>query len=326
MEKTNIIGKLAVKRQEQELKMDSIFEIIYNQESGGILSLKNKNDKDAMNWVEGASVWGTIKGAEFVSSYESVDGQVDEFANKKLNIRAERILSEDKLIERYTFINKCQCPVSVCKGEIGIYTTFNDSYDGADICMTERCNTHIWCGGNTAWVNALKMGVSDINLGLVLTKGSIDCYSIERDLLKGSNDRGDFILHPEAFFLEAGESCTLEWELFFHNGTEDFTKKLNEYDIIIPKAEHYTVFEDEKIELSLNKKASIELDGEILAKNTDKFIYSPSRIGEHNFIIKNGENATNIRIYVSSNLNKLVENRVRYIVSNQQYHKEKDFA
>ena len=302
--------------------MDSVFEIIYNQQKGGILSLKNKNDKDNMNWVEGASVWGTIKDAEFISSRKTENSQVDEFENKKFNIRAERILTEDKLIERYTFMNKCDHPVSVCKGEIGIYTTFNDSYDASDICMTNRCNTHIWCGGNTAWVNALKMGVSHINLGLVVTKGSIDCYSVERNLDKASNDRGDFILHPSAFFLGAGESCTLEWKLFFHNGTEDFTKKLNEYDIIIPKAEHYTVFEDEKIVLSLNKKASITLDGEILAENTDEFIYSPTRIGEHNFIIKSGEKTTNIRIYVSKKLDKLVENRVRYIVSKQQYHKD----
>ena len=302
--------------------MDSVFEIIYNQNQGGILTLKNQNDKDGMNWVEGASVWGTIKGAEFVSSRKTDDGQVDEFENKKFNIRVERILSGEKLIERYTFKNKCNHPVSACKGELGIYATFNDSYDAADICMTERCNTHIWCGGNTAWVNALKMGVSDINLGLVLTKGSIDCYSVERNLKKGSNDRGDFILHPSAFTLEVGESYTLEWELFFHKGTEDFEKKLSEYDIIIPKAKHYTVFKDEKIVLNLNKKASIALDDEILAENTDKFTYSPKRTGEHNFIIKNGEKTTDIRIYVSENIDELVANRVKYIVSKQQYHKE----
>ena len=173
--------------------MNSIFEIIYNQSSGGILSLKNKNDEYSMNWVEGASVWGTIKGADFISSQQIDHGIIDEFENKKLNFRAERILLEDKLIERYTFTNKCDCPVFVTKGELGIYATFNDSYDASDICMTQRCNTHIWCGGNTAWVNALKMGVSDMNLGLVLTEGSIDCYSIERNLEKGSNDRGDFV-------------------------------------------------------------------------------------------------------------------------------------
>ena len=284
--------------------------------------LKNKNDEYGMNWVEGVSVWGTIKDAEFISSKKTENGQVDEFENKKLNIRAERILLEDKLIERYTFTNKCDCPVSVTKGEIGIYATFNDSYDASDICMTERCNTHIWCGGNTAWVNALKMGVSHINLGLVLTKGSIDCYSVERDLSKGSNDRGDFLLHPPAFMLEADESYTIEWELFFHNGTEDFTKKLSEYDVIVPKAEHYTVFKDEKIVLTLNKKASISLDGEILAENTNEFTYFPKKTGEHNFIIKNGEKTTNIRIYVSKNLAELVKKRVEYIVSNQQYHKE----
>lgn len=302
--------------------MNSIFEIIYNQSSGGILSLKNKNDEYSMNWVEGASVWGTIKGADFISSQQIDHGIIDEFENKKLNIRAERILLEDKLIERYTFTNKCDCPVFVTKGELGIYATFNDSYDASDICMTQRCNTHIWCGGNTAWVNALKMGVSDMNLGLVLTEGSIDCYSIERNLEKGSNDRGDFVLHPSAFSLEKGESHTVAWEMFFHRGTEDFDKKLHEYDIIIPKAMHYTVFKDEDIVLSFNQKVNITLDGEILAENTDKLVYAPVRTGEHNFIIKGGERTTNIRIFVSETLDTLVQRRAEYIVDNQQYHKE----
>ena len=52
--------------------------------------------------------------------------------------------------------------------------------------------------------------------------------------------------------------------MFFHRGTEDFDKKLHEYDIIIPKAMHYTVFKDEDIVLSFNQKVNITLDGEIL--------------------------------------------------------------
>ena len=150
--------------------MGNFFDVIYDNTSGGILSLRNINDADSMNWVEGNSVWGTIKGAEFVSSEIQNDKMVAIFSNKKLNIHVDRHLTADKLTERYIFTNACDFPVFIHKGEIGIYTTFNDSYDAADICMTQRCNAHIWCGGNTSWVNALKMGVSDVNLGLVLTK------------------------------------------------------------------------------------------------------------------------------------------------------------
>ena len=303
--------------------MKDIFELSYDKDTGGILSLVNKNDEYSMNWVSGNSVWGSVKDAELTHFSLTEKGMKSELLHKKFRISVERSLKEDKFSESYTFTNTSGYPVFAKKGEIGIYATFNDSYDGADICMSERCNTHIWCGENTTWVNALKMGVSDINLGLVLTKGSIDCYSVERDLEKVSNDRGDFILHPAAFSLEPGESYTVEWELFFHKGTEDFTKKLYEYDIIIPKAKHYTVFESEEIELFINKASKIILDGEILAENAKEFLYAPERLGEHTFVIECENKRTSIKIYVSPDIDKLVKQRVYYIAQNQQYHNSK---
>jgi hypothetical protein len=303
--------------------MDKIFEIMYDERSGGISLLKNKNDEFSMNWVEGSAVWGTVKDSVIEFFEVTKTGMKAEFSHKKFKITVERSLVDNKLKESYTFTNKYSYPVFAGKGEVGIYTTFNDSYDSADICMTNRCNTHIWCGENTAWVNALKMGVSDINLGLVLTKGSIDCYSIERDIEKVSNDRGDFILHPSAFSLEPDESYTLEWELFFHTGADDFDKKLSEYKIIIPKAKHYTVFESENIDISINTASKIMLDNEIIAENVKELSYKPNRLGEHNFIIESNDKRTNIRIYVSSDIDKLVKQRVHYIAENQQYHNRK---
>ena len=298
--------------------MDNIFEIVYDEHSGGISSLINKNDGFLMNWVEGSAVWGTVKDSKLKFFELTKTGMRAEFSHSKFKISVERIIKDNKLIESYTFINESESTVSVSRGEIGIYTTFNDSYDSADICMTNRCNTHIWCGGNTAWINALKMGVSDINMGLVLTKGSIDCYSVERDLEKASNDRGDFILHAGEFSLKPKESYTIEWELFFHKGTDNFVEILGKYDIISPKAKHYTVFENEEIELFINKKSKITLDNEIIADCAKDIVYKPKRTGEHTFFIENGGKRTFIRIYVSPKLDELVRKRVHYISENQQ--------
>ena len=298
--------------------MDNIFEIIYNEHSGGISSLINKNDGYLMNWVEGSAVWGTVKDSRLEFFELTETGMRAELLHSKFKISVTRSLKDNKLKESYTFINKSEDTVSASKGEIGIYTTFNDSYDSADICMTNRCNTHIWCGGNTAWINALKMGVSDINMGLVLTKGSIDCYSVQRDLEKASNDRGDFILHPDAFSLKPEESYTVEWDLFFHKGTDNFNEILEKYDIIIPKAKHYTVFEDEEIEIFINKDSKVILDSEIIADGAKKISYKPKRLGEHTFFIESGDKRTYIGTYVSPKLDELVRKRVYYIAENQQ--------
>jgi hypothetical protein len=63
-------------------------------------------------------------------------------------------------------------------GNFAIEVPFNDRYTFAEECMTSRCNTHIWCGHTSTYVNALKMGDSDKNLGLVVTEGSFGSYSV----------------------------------------------------------------------------------------------------------------------------------------------------
>jgi len=300
------------------VKIMSDFEIVFDKTTGGVKSLVNKNDQHNMNWVEGSAVWGTIKGAELITCSQTEVGVVAKYKNNKFDIEVARKIEDNKFVETYSFINTTNAPVFIKRGELGIYTTFNDSYDSADICMTNRCNTHIWCGENTTWVNALKMGVSNINLGLILTKGSVDCYSVERNLDKMSNDRGDFILHPSAFSLEAGKSYTIEWELFFHNGKKEFEDKLLQYDILFPTAKKYTVFENESIEISVNKEASVYLDDTLIFDKVTNFSYMPQRLGEHKFIIKDENNTTIIKIFVSKSLENLVSSRVNYIIENQQ--------
>ncbi|MGW9111914.1 hypothetical protein [Microbacterium sp. NPDC055683] len=55
---------------------------------------------------------------------------------------------------------------------------------------------HLFCGGTSSYVVALRMGGNAPHLGLVVTAGALSSYSIERDLRNISNDRGCFVLHP----------------------------------------------------------------------------------------------------------------------------------
>lgn len=300
--------------------MSKELKIEFNEENGGISSIVYKHDADEMNWVDGNSIWGTVKDFETLCVKKLSNGIYSVMSNQKLTVKVTRTVSDKKLTECYIFKNISDCPVFVKKGELGIYTTFNDSYDAADICMTNRCNTHIWCGGNTSWVNALKMGVSDINLGLVLTKGSLNTYSIERDLDKGSNDRGDFILHPSPFSLEPGEEYIIEWDIFVHSGNDEFEKILQSYDLIIPEAEHYTVFLGEEIKLKINKPVKIVLDGEVLAEKTDNFVYKPAEMKEYIFNLSCGEKETFVKIIAVPPIDELLTKRAEYIMKNQQYH------
>ena len=125
--------------------------------------------------------------------------------------------------------------------------------------MINRCNIHIWCGHNTAYINALKMGLSDNNIGLVLTKGAIDSYSILRDNGRTKDGfgcyRGQFILNTAHTELLPGEEYVIEWELFPCRNVEDFYDKIKKHPSYIGiSAEHFTVFENEKIKLEIDEK------------------------------------------------------------------------
>ena len=81
---------------------------------------------------------------------------------------------------------------------------------------------------------------------------NIEGYSVERDLEKMSNDRGDFLLHPEPFHLKPKETYIIEWVLFWHEGKQDFYQKLRNFSNYIEvKADSYTVFTEEMIQIQI---------------------------------------------------------------------------
>ena len=118
-------------------------------------------------------------------------------------------------------------------GSIGVSFPLQDRYTDSVTCGDYRCHAHIFCGENTSYIMALRMGGAAPHMGLVLTKGSLSAYSVERDLKLQSNDRGCFWLHPSAQEFAPGDTMTLEWKVFPHQGREDFREKLRAFSQVI---------------------------------------------------------------------------------------------
>ena len=146
-------------------------------------------DPSGMNWIEGKKNWGETVAPEGILTEVS-----------------RGFTADGNLQEIYTFTNSTEFPVFFQKTDIGIYTTFNDNYEEAAVCLEKRCHTHIFCGEEAAYVMALRMSGRGPHLGLKVTEGSIETYSVERELEQRSNDRGNFILHPGIGRLEPGET------------------------------------------------------------------------------------------------------------------------
>lgn len=251
-------------------------------------------DPFQMNWIEGKIPWGTVSLPE------------------GLTCRVERRFTEnDTLEETYTLENITDFEIFAPEGTVSIATPFNDSYHQADICMTQRCHTHLWCGGSQSWIMALRMGGSAPHLGFCLTEGALGSYSVQRGLKEEcvSNDRGDFLLHPEAFHLQPGEKYILRWELFWHDGKEDFQQKLiAKYGQISIEAEQYVLFEGETANVQAN-----------LPPYQTRIVTKKS--GEQSVEwLKDGGWHTKANFCVLPNPEELLRNRVRFIVEKQQHH------
>jgi hypothetical protein len=275
--------------------------------------LINQNDKYKMNWVEGNTEWGTVRVPDGI----------------KFSVKSE--MKNDTVIETYVFTNTSDKDIFTSLRDISIYTPFNDDYPDAKTCMTNRCHTHIWCGDNISYVMALRMGGEAPHLGLVLTEGSLGGYSVERDIKRGSNDRGDFILHPSPVHIAPNESYTISWTLFWHNGITDFYNKIKQYNTryIDIKAENYVVFENEKINISVTPTFNFSVKDIVITDNGKPVDYSlenrviniseSAKVGEHNFQISVHGIKTHCNILTLPVLDTLAEKRCRFIAEKQQF-------
>lgn len=302
--------------------MNNVFNVEFDELTGGLAALRCVDDKDNMNWVDSPICFGSVKDGELTDF--KCDGNRAEavYRTKNTVVHVERENCGEYYKERYVYTNSTDCDIFLIKGEAGIFASFADRYTAADICMTQRCNCHIWCGENTAYICALKMGESDVNLGLVLTEGCIDKYSIRFVGEKSSNDRGCIVMNPAYTHLAPGESMTVAWEIFEHSGMDDFYDKLKKYpNAVVVEAENYTVFHGEKIRFRINAKEKTEvfLNGEPIPVENNEVCYMPQRTGEHVFSIISGNNRTNAKFHVSVPLWKLAESRVNFIADKQQY-------
>lgn len=323
---------------------NSFFNVQINPKTGCITSLVHPFDKDRMNWCSDLDEWGKLyttlekqpsnyrhecwkNDTEFtLTKLEQRENEMTAvYNNNRYAVTVKRFFSQsDRLTERYTIKNITDVIVCINRDNFGICLPFHDIYTYADDCMRHCCNTHIWCGLNCSWVDALRMGNSDINLGLVLTKGSLISYS---QIHCKSNMRGSFILEPETVLLKSGEEYVLEWELFWHSGKNEFEKKIAEYSSYIGiKAKHFTVFEGESIEFEIiSSKGDFpvvtldEKEIEVTENNGRYFVsYMPRNNGELNFEIK----CANIRTYASFMVKipfkELLRKRLHFIADKQQ--------
>lgn len=284
-----------------------------------IRALKHPKDSYEMNWIKGKQAFGTI------------------VCERDLSVQICREYTEKQtLLERYVFRNDTDFDIYTLGTDLGIYVTLPDYYADAKTCAARCCSTHIWCGGASSYIMALRMGGAAPHLGMVLRSGSLQGYSVERMASTNgreeelSNHRGDFILHPENLHLRPGETYTLTWEWFWFENKEDFKEILKRTpDFVYVESDAYLINEGKQIAFSVS--VSSEEEGEepvvkrdgcmIPCKKTETgwdVWEEAANTGEYNYQIYWKGNASKASFLVMSELEELAEKRCNFIAKYQQ--------
>ncbi len=313
-----------------------MFKADYSRDNGGLRSLVICGDEYEMNWVEGEKTFG-VPCIQLQTQFnrfegitlESVDINGDDcravYSNRHVKVTAERRCGE-RYTEKYIITNISSNEIFFPSDRTGIDMPFNDNYEDAETCLTKKCNTHIWCGEESSYVMALRMGASELNVGMCVTKGSIGGYT-QTTPAYAKNDRGDFTLNFSPFSLLPGESYEFSHETFVFSHREDFYAKARAFESFIDVTmNHQTVFVGEKLVIKAKtrdriRKYSVSC-GDVKVRGSVLTIeYIPETAGEVRFDIEINGIKTHALIYVSPELDELIEKRIEFIVNKQQYHK-----
>lgn len=293
-------------------------------ENNQIVSLSNVHDRHKMNWVKGGKTWGTIK------------------SNKDLTVTVSRSFTDSgTLMEEYCFRNDTEFDIFTLKEDVGIYATFSDYYTDAATCMSQCCNTHLWCGGAGSYIMALRMGGEAPHLGMILREGGLQGYAVERlettegPLEELSNHRGDFILCLENFCLRPGERYTLAWELFWFQDKASFEKKLhNTKDFVSIESAGFLLFKGETLKFTVEIGGGAEDASSLQIKRNEErvpfkwnsgaaVVEETARMtGEYSYEIRWKGKASYASFLVQPELSALASDRCCFIAERQQHSHE----
>lgn len=266
--------------------------------TGNIVCLSIDGDDAGMNWLlatDGSQYEWIGNKYQWGNFYSDADKDA-------IDIKVERHHDGDDIVETFSITNISDTDLTV--KNIGIYTPFNDNYPDANTCSIGRCNVHIWAGGNSAYVNAMRMNGKGPHIGLLVTEGTISDYEIwERGSKKGmSNTRGVIALCPPDLTLKPHETYRLQWRVFAHDG-QDFEQKILERGGTLARSNKYVYEKGETAEIEF-----------VTDKSVHRITTLLDTVGEKT-IVHDGTFAT---MLVIDDIDSLIARRADFILNRQQ--------
>ena len=246
-----------------------------DEETGGLAKISISGDATGMNWTQrgdGKDLPWVTSGHRWGTGTLKVDGRACAWSKpvsvsgssivyrpvEGLEIRVRRQTEGDGIAECYEWRNFSSA--SVMLSEIDVHVPFNDNYLPRHEMWTRRCFAHVWAGGSSSWVCAMRMGGQAPHLGLAVTSGSVDAYELKlRDLKTGmSNYRGVMALSPPDVTLAQGAAASVSWRLFPFSDKADFFRRIRELGGVSVTVSDWTVTRKEPVDVTFEWKGGRE--------------------------------------------------------------------
>ena len=290
---------------------------------------------DKTNWILENSSWGLIKGFETEQVFQNDNTVRISTYDKTRNIRViiEKKVTDCEYFETYQITNKHISEVFLTKDNFGIPFAYDCLYKPERDFMNECCISHIWCGGDCAWIYSAKCSAKPPYLVMNVIEGAIDDYSIMYDISRtdnGSYYRGEFVLHLRDCALMPHESKTVTFRYKFQDEKPE-NIPLNYDGAIRFTANKYTINQNEEISLLFESQKSFK---DLKISCEDKVIkhkrignnavakVSFKTLGEHIVKLEVDGKVTWVNINVILPICDLLQKRAKFITEKQQYIKD----
>ncbi len=180
----------------------------------------------SFGWIRG--IFGMPYGMCYLDKRERLDRGIRHIYEymSDLRLTVERTLDEEGYSERYVWRNVGKKPLDLAADELGVYATFAEKYDIADVCRRYRAYTHALVAGDVFYMYNARLNGDTAGVGLVLTEGVIDRLAEER---LHPEERGDLVVMLPARTLAPDEEIVLSWRLFAYADREEFGRRIGQY-------------------------------------------------------------------------------------------------
>ena len=244
--------------------------------------------------------------------------------DRHITVLVTRKLENDGLYETFEFINHSDRYVVL--DEVGIYSSFRDTYSVEKNALSLHFNQHICTCGDLCYIEAHRQNEHAPHVGLISLEGTFETYQL--DDICNSNIRGVVALISKDVRIAAHQKKCFKRVIVRFSDRKEFQKKLCSYTgypvmdygvMTLEKGEDICISVQEKGQLS-----NIKIEGEILACVDNRYTYTPAETGVYQGRVKYDDKMAKITFKVIDSPKVLLKKRADFIVNHQQVNDRED--